>query len=94
MRFCQPRSHEQNLEWALTVAAGEKAELMGMTGRSLFFDAPNFDTVYDMMPETMHLMDGGFMKNTCGRAFNSGSGPQTRPGYRKTNIATLNGYVL
>ena len=82
MRHSDRRTHEQNLEWAVAVEAGECTELMGITGRSLFFEAPDFDTIHDMLPETMHLMDGGFMKNMCGRTFNSGAGHLTRLGYR------------
>ena len=89
MRFSDPRTHEQNLEWALSVENGETTEAMGMLGRSVFYDASGFDTVYDMLPETMHLMDGGFMKNTCGRTFNSGAPHQTGDGYRRVNCSEL-----
>ena len=66
---------------------------MGITGKSVFFNVPEFDVITDILPEPMHLLDAGFMKNTCGRAFNSGSGPQTRPGYKRTNPSALNDYV-
>ena len=89
MRFSDRRTHEQNLEWALSVEAGLATDAMGIVGRSVFFDASDFDTIYDMLPETMHLMDGGFMKNTCGRTFNSGAAHQTRDGYRRVNCSEL-----
>ena len=89
MRFAERRTHEQNLEWAMSVESGERTEFMGMTGKSVFFECTDFNTIQDMLPETMHLMDGGFMKNTCGRTFNSGSGHQTRQGYRRINSTAL-----
>ena len=93
MRFSERRTHEKNLEWGLSVEAGEASEIMGITGRSVFHDAPNFDIVHDMLPETMHLMDGGFMKNTCGRTFNSGTGHQTRMGYKRLNPDELSNLI-
>ena len=93
MRYSDRRTHEQNLEWALAVESGDCQELMGMTGKSVFFDAKDFDIVQDMLPETMHLMDGGFMKNTCGRTFNSGASHQTRMGYRRTQVSALSDLI-
>jgi len=60
-----------------------------VTGKSIFFDVENFDVVKGILPEPMHLMDGGFMKNTAGRTFRSGTAQQTRAGYRRTSSATL-----
>ena len=41
----------------------------------------------------MHLMDGGFMKNTMGRTFNCGTSHQTRVGYKRSSIAQLSELV-
>ena len=89
MRFSERRTHERTLHWAERVAAGEWEDAYGIMGKSCFFNVPGFDVIQDILPETMHLMDGGFMKNTCGRTFHNGPGAQTRPGYRRTSIARL-----
>ena len=89
MRFSQRRSHDQTLEWAEKAEDENLDHYMGITGRSVFFDAENFDVVWDMMPEPMHLIDGGFVKNTLGRTFNSGASHQTRLGYRRSPSAHL-----
>ena len=93
MRSCERRTHNQTLLWANEVVETGATEVMGITGKSVFFNVPDFDVVQQMLPEPMHLLDAGFMKNTCGRAFNSGCGPQTKPGYKRTSICTLNDYV-
>ena len=62
---------------------------MGLLEEVFFFEAPGFDVVRDMVPEPMHLLDRGFMKNTCGRTFKCGTGHQTEPGYRRTPSGKL-----
>lgn len=89
MRHAPRRTHEQTLIWAEQVQNGEYEEIMGITGKSIFFDVENFDVVKGILPEPMHLMDGGFMKNTAGRTFRSGTAQQTRAGYRRSSSATL-----
>ena len=93
MRFCERRTHEQTLQWAEQVDRGEYLEVYGITGKSVFFDAPGLDIVRDIAPETMHLLDGGFMKNTMGRTFDCGSAHQTRVGYRRVPITKLNDII-
>ena len=66
MRFSERRTHEETRTWANEAMEAQLDHVMGITGLSVFFEAPNFDVVLDMMPEPMHMLDGGFMKNTCG----------------------------
>ena len=89
MRFSEPRTHVQTLEWADEVEEGQYLDKYGITGKSIFFKLDGFDLIHDIPPEPMHLMDGGFMKNTMGRTFNSGTAHQTRVGYRRSSIAKL-----
>ena len=83
------RTHDQTLEWANKIEEGEYTIKNGIYGKSPFFGVDGFDVVYDMLPEPMHLLDAGFMKNTMGRTFNSGTAPQCRPGYKRTNTKRL-----
>ena len=93
MMSAERRTHRDTLQWALEAEDPGTDHVMGIMGRSVFFDVPGFDIIRDMIPEPMHLLDAGFMKTTCGRAFNSGTAHQTQPGYRRTNIAILDSYV-
>ena len=89
MRFCEARTHEKNLEWAEEVSSGLYLDKFGITGKSIYFQVPGFDIVNDIPAEPMHLMDGGFMKNTMGRVFKSGTAHQTKEGYRRQSISRL-----
>ena len=89
MRYCEERTHEQTLEAANQIVAGEYSELKGVIGKSPFFEARNFNVITDIIPEPMHLLDGGFAKALASRMFNSGSSQQSEPGYRRTSIAQL-----
>ena len=93
MRFSEPRTHENTLTWADEVSGGQYLDKYGITGKSIFFKVPGLDIIHDIPPEPMHLMDGGFMKNTMGRTFNSGTSHQTRAGYRRSSIAKLSDIV-
>ena len=93
MRFSERRNHRQNLIWADQVEGGEFEDAYGIVGKSVFFKLPYFDIVWDILPESMHLLDGGFMKNTCGRTFMSGTSAQTRQGYRRTNVGVLSDLI-
>ena len=92
-RFQPLRTHEETLEWANIVDAGEAREINGIVGKSLLFDVPNFDVVWNTLPEAMHLLDLGFVKGLSGRVFNSGTAAQTMLGYRRTSIAELSNLV-
>lgn len=89
MRFSERRNHEKTLEWAEEVEAGLVTEKNGIMGKSVLFQISEFDIVQDLLPEAMHLLDGGFMKNTCGRTFNQGKSPQTKAGYRRAPVTEL-----
>ena len=89
MRFCERRTHDETRNWGTEAVESQVDHVMGITGESVFFEAPNFDVIHDMMPDPMHLLDMGFMKNTCGRTFNSGVQHQKEPGYRRTSVAKL-----
>ena len=89
MRFSRRRSHEETEGWAEEVVSQGLDHVFGITGRSVFFQAEGFDVVNDILPESMHLLDSGFMKNTCVRTFNAGTSPQTRPGYRRSPVGAL-----
>lgn len=82
------RTHEDTIRWA------EEAETTGdhshgIIGQSVLMDFPRFDVVKDLVPEPMHLLDMGFMKNICGRIFNSGTAPQTKRGYKRSPTGKL-----
>ena len=89
MRFCPRRTHEETEEWADEVVSTGMDNMYGITGKSVFFQAEGFDVVKDILPESMHLLDSGFMKNTCVRTFNAGTSHQSRPGYRRSPVGTL-----
>lgn len=89
MRFSALRTHEETLQWANEAEENGLDHVNGIMGKSVFFEAPNFDVVQDMMPEPMHLLDCGFVKNTCMRTFNSGNAAQTIPGYRRSPSGKL-----
>ena len=93
MRFSQRRNHDQTLEWANLVEGGEYQELYGIIGKSVFFDVDGFDIIKDIPPDPMHFLDGGLIKNTCGRVFNSGSSHQTQPGYKRASITKLSDMI-
>lgn len=93
MRHSERRTHEQSLQWAELVHSGEYEEYMGIIGKSVFFQIDGFDIVKDIPPDPMHFFDGGIIKNTCGRIFNSGKAPQTQIGYRRTSIAKLSDMI-
>lgn len=87
MRFAKPRTHQETLQWAELVEEEGLAEYNGILGKSLLFQIPDFDIINDVLPEAMHLLDGGFTKNTCGRTFNNGTSAQTKPGYKRSPVA-------
>lgn len=89
MRFSTRRNHLDTLEWAQEVENGSVAEKNGILGKSILFQVPGFDVIQDLLPEAMHLLDAGFMKNTCGRTFNQGKSPQTRSTYRRAPVEEL-----
>lgn len=92
MRFASARTHEETLEMAEKVEEEGLAEFSGVLGKSLLFDVPDFDIIKDVLPESMHLLDSGFVKNTCGRTLNNGTSAQTRSGYQRAlwkNFSTL-----
>ena len=89
MRFSPERTHIETLIAANQVVAGEFQEVKGVIGKSAFFEAKDFDVINDIIPEPMHLMDGGFSKAIAGRVFNSGVSQQSEPGYRRTSVAEL-----
>ena len=89
MRFCPKRTHEETCVWARQAEEQQLDHVMGITGESVFFQVPGFDVVKDILPEALHMLDGGFMKNTCGRTFSGGSSHQTTPGYKRTSIDKL-----
>ena len=89
MRFSQERTHEETLIAANQVISGEFQEVKGVIGKSAFFEAKDFNVITDIIPESMHLMDGGFAKAILGRTFNSGTSQQSEPGYRRTSIVEL-----
>ena len=89
MRFCPERTHDETLLAADQIVAGEFSEIKGVIGKSPFFEARNFNVITDIIPEPMHLLDGGFAKALASRMFNSGSSQQSEPGYRRTSIAEL-----
>ena len=93
MRFSPRRTHAQTLTWAREAVNEQLDNVMGITGESVFFEAQDFDVVQDMLPEPMHLIDCGFMKNTCGRTFNSGATHQTDAGYRRCPTGELSDKV-
>ena len=82
MRFSALRTHEETLQWANEAEENGLDHVNGIMGKSVFFEAPNFDVVQDMMPEPMHLLDCGFVKNTCMRTFNCGCLLYTSPSPR------------
>jgi hypothetical protein len=84
----EERTHVNTLAWA-DHAERTGEPIYGITGRSIFFNIENFDVVKDMPPEPMHLMDAGFMKNTCLKIFNAGNSPQCKQGYRRTSITRM-----
>ena len=88
-RFAKERTHEETLIAANQIMSGECQEVKGVLGRSPFFDAKDFDVITDIIPEPMHLLDGGFAKAIASRVFNSGTSQQSEPGYRRTSIAEL-----
>jgi len=71
------------------VDSGEYIEYMGIIGKSVFFQCTDFDVVEKMLPEVMHLMDGGVFKNLMARTFQSGTAPQTKDGYRRVKSTEL-----
>ena len=75
--------HDETLIWAEQAEEENLEEVNGIFGKSVFFQVPGFDVVQGILPEAMHLLDGGFMKNTCGRTFNQGKSAQTKEGYRR-----------
>ena len=89
MRFRPRRTHEQTVEWGTQAQAEAKEEVQGITGKSIFMEVEGFDLVKDILPEAMHLIDGGFMKNTCGRTFQNGQAPQTRKRYVRASTEVL-----
>ena len=93
MRFSPRRSHEETREWARQTVDSNLDNVMGITGESVFFEADGFDVVLDMLPEPMHLIDLGFMKNTCCRTFKSGTTPQTEFGYRRCDSSSLSAKI-
>ena len=94
MRFCDRRTHDDTSRWAAEALESEVDHVMGIMGESVFFEAESFDVVHDMQPDPMHLLDLGFMKNTCGRTFHcGGANPQTLAGYRRSPVGKLNDLV-
>ena len=89
MRFCEERTHEETLIAANQVQDGEFQEVKGVIGKSAFFEANDFNVITDIIPESMHLLDGGFAKAITGRVFNSGVSQQSEQGYRRSSIAEL-----
>ena len=89
MRFSPRRTHQQTEEWADEALAQHQDNVFGIMGKSTFFKAEGFDVVNDILPESMHLLDSGFMKNTCVRTFNAGTSHQTKPGYRRSPVGAL-----
>lgn len=90
MRFAKRRTHEDTLAWGEKAQAEAKEEVNGIFGKSIMFDVHGFNVIKDMFPEPMHLLDGGFMKNTCGRTFRQGKSAQTKDDYRRAPIDELN----
>lgn len=89
MRFSNRRTHDQTLAWGEMAQDEGLEEVNGIFGKSMFFEVPGFDVIQDILPEAMHLLDGGFMKNTCGRTFRNGSGPQAKKGYKRADPSKL-----
>jgi hypothetical protein len=93
-RYFPIRTHDQTLAWAETVEEGTFASMMGITGKSVFFGASGFDIVRDILPEPMHLLDGGMMKALCSRIFKSNAGTNMRiPNYKKTSTKLLSNLI-
>ena len=88
-RFAPLRTHDETLQAANQVEYGECSEVRGIIGKSPFFQAENFNHIEDIVPEPMHLLDGGFTKNIAGSAFNCGVSQQSEAGYRRTSVAVL-----
>jgi hypothetical protein len=84
----EERTHENTMLWA-EQAVQQGGHVNGIVAKSIFATIPNFDVIKDMPPEPMHLLDTGFMKNTCLKMFNAGTSPQCKPGYRRTPIMKL-----
>ena len=82
------RTHDNTMIWA-EQAVQQGSHVNGIIAKSIFATIPNFDVIRDMPPEPMHLLDTGFMKNTCLKIFNAGTSPQTKPGYRRSPIGQL-----
>ena len=93
MRDAERRIHEQTEQWVNQVEDGEALDAFGITRKSVFFRAPGFDVIQDLMPERMYLLDAGLWKNTMSRIFQSGASQQTRPGYWRQNIGQLTSLI-
>ena len=89
MRFSPRRTHEETVQWAEQAHSQGLDNVYGITGKSVFFGAEGFDVVNDILPEAMHLLDSGFMKNTCVRTFNAGTSHQTKAGYRRSLVGAM-----
>lgn len=66
---------------------------MGITGKSVFFNAEGFDVVKDILPEPMHLLDGGVMKAFCARIFKTTGTNMRIPNYKKTSTVMLSNLI-
>jgi hypothetical protein len=88
----EQRTHANTIIWAQQ-SLEEGRHVFGITGQSVFSIIPDFDLIKDIPPEPMHLMDTGFMKNTCLKIFNAGSSPQCKDGYRRTPIGKLSDII-
>ena len=94
LRYIKERTHEETLDLAESVASGEYTEMKGIMGKSPFFNAHDFNIIDQIIPEPMHLLDGGFTKNIAGRTFNSGTSQQSEPGYRRSPIGPLTDEIV
>jgi hypothetical protein len=88
------RTHEDTLRWAESVEEGLFTSLMGITGKSVFTTAHGFMLVHDILPEPMHLLDGGFMKSMCAKIFKATTNTNIRiTNYRKTSTVLLSSLI-
>jgi len=95
MCFYDLRTHDDTVKWAEqaeTLTEGQ--HVYGITGRSVFLDVKEFDVINHMLPEPMHLLDGGFFKNLMGKIFKINNTQSHVPGYKRISTPPLNESLL
>ena len=93
MRNMKLRTHEDTVKWA--EKGTKEKDVYGIMGKSVFMEVvPNFDVVKDMLPEPMHLLDGGFFKNIMGKLYNVTAAKSHNVMYRRSKTDGLNVELL